>query len=105
MLRPTALVVLMVLMGLLGLTCGGINRAEVDDVCLGDDDTCPACASDDDCVFMGNPCTDYVACAHGDAELSFVELGCSEALERRWPDPEECACIDQVCQSGLDNDT
>ncbi len=98
-LLPRLPLVALIVVGGLSVTCGGIVRAEVEDVCLDDDDTCPVCESDDECVFMGNPCTDYVACAHTDAELAFVDIGCSEALERRWPEPEECGCVQQVCQS------
>lgn len=100
--RFAAILATLTLCGL-HLTCGGFVEAEVRDVCVEDPDLCPPCAADSECVFQGNACTDYVACAHPDAGLAFVEIGCSEALERRWPEDEACACVDQVCQSGLDD--
>lgn len=72
------------------------NRAEPVDACDVDSAACLACASDDECAWGGNPCTDTVYCAHVDASVSVVQIGCSEALERRWPAPEDCAC-DDVC--------
>ncbi|MEZ4380182.1 MAG: hypothetical protein R3A79_02450 [Nannocystaceae bacterium] len=107
--RAAAPVGLLGLIGLIALvapalSCGGVVKAEVVDVCVDEPERCPACARDDDCSFQGNACTEVVVCAHDDAGLVFVELGCSEALERRWPDDEACACVDQVCQSGLVGD-
>jgi len=102
--RALVLLFALFVLGAANLTCGGLVEAEVDDYCLGNPDACPACASDDACVFMGNACTDDVACAHVDADLAFVQIGCSEAQERRWPKDETCACVEQVCQSGLDED-
>lgn len=77
-------------------------RATVVDACLEDPELCPACEGDEDCGFSGNPCTDTVYCAHDAAELAVVQIGCSEALERRWPPDEDCACVDAICQSGAD---
>jgi hypothetical protein len=102
--RAAAALALVALAGL-DLTCGGgLVKAEVVDSCVDDPELCPSCESDADCGFQGNACTDVVACAHHDAGLVFTEIGCSEALERRWPDDEACACVDQVCQSGLGDD-
>ena len=101
--RRFAAILATLTLGALQLTCGGgLIEAEVHDVCVEDPDLCPPCTADSECVFQGNSCTDYVACAHPDADLAFVQIGCSEALERRWPENEACACVDQVCQSGLD---
>ncbi|HGG57881.1 MAG TPA: hypothetical protein ENK31_08820 [Nannocystis exedens] len=102
--RALASLVVLCALAALSLTCGGLVEAEVDDYCLENPDACPACASDDACVFMGNACTDQVVCAHVDTDLVFVQIGCSEAQERRWPQDEACACVEQVCQSGLDGD-
>ena len=84
-------------------------RAEVVDVCDRDDpadpadtgigQTCLPCASDAECVFQGNPCLETVACANVDDWLAFASLGCSAALERRWPSDDECACIDAECHA------
>ena len=80
---------------LLGLL--GCPRAEVVDYCTEED--CPPCARDAECVFTGNACTDTVYCAHEDSEIAVVQIGCSKAQERRWPDPSACVCADTVCQS------
>ncbi|MCB9568979.1 MAG: hypothetical protein H6710_17480 [Myxococcales bacterium] len=101
--RPAAALLALALVAPL-ITCGGLQKASVDDPCVDDPELCPPCASDDECVFQGNACTDYVACAHVNAELAFVQIGCSEALERRWPDDEACLCVESVCQSGLGDD-
>lgn len=55
-------------------------------------DGCPPCTSDAECVFQGNACTETVYCAHEDAEIAVVMIGCSEASEHPWPDPLECMC-------------
>lgn len=77
----------------------GCPRATVVDACVEDPALCPACEGDLDCAFTGNPCTDTVYCAHVDAPISVIQIGCSPALERRWPPDEDCACIDAVCRS------
>ena len=75
------------------------KRAAIVDACLEDPDLCPACASDDDCAFGGNACTETVYCAHVDAEIAVVMIGCSPAMEYAWPSDEDCVCSASVCQS------
>ena len=74
-------------------------RADVVDYCLESHGECEPCAADRDCAFMGNPCLDAVYCARVGTPIAVAQLGCSAALERRWPDDDACACIEQVCQS------
>lgn len=82
----------------LALTCVR-PEAEVHDYCLDHPGECEPCQADDHCRFTGNPCTDAVYCAREGTPIAVVDIGCSEALERRWPDDDECVCVDQVCQS------
>lgn len=84
---------------LLALLLFACPRATVVDACLEDPDLCPACEGDADCGFTGNSCTDTVYCAHDEAQISVIQIGCSPALERRWPPDEACGCVDTVCQS------
>lgn len=81
---------------LLVLACRG--QATVQEPCVDDPTRCPACDVDAECVFQGNSCYDTVDCAHVGAGLAYAQLGCSEALEYRWPDDADCACIESVCQ-------
>lgn len=73
--------------------------AEVTEPCLDDPELCPPCSSDDECSLQGNPCLETVACAHEDAGLAFVQIGCSKGTEYAWPEPEVCQCVDEVCQA------
>ncbi len=86
------------------VACQG--QAEVVDICdtVSEDtvDTgiyavCQPCKSDSDCAFQGNSCTETTYCAHVDASIAVVEIGCSKALEYKWPDDEDCLCVDQEC--------
>jgi hypothetical protein len=83
------------------LLCGLLTScaAEVSNYCVSNPEECPECENDSDCVFTGNPCTDYVYCAHREVEVIVVSIGCSEAQERRWPDDDECRCIGGVCRA------
>ncbi len=72
-------------------------EAEVVDYCALEPDNCPPCVSDAECRFSGNPCTDTVYCAHVEAAISVVQIGCSEAQERAWPPAETCACRQSAC--------
>lgn len=92
-----ALVVLLVLLAG-ALTCVH-PEAEVHDYCLDNPGECDPCASDDQCLFTGNPCTDAVYCVRQGTGVAVVDIGCSKALERRWPDDDACVCVDQICQS------
>lgn len=83
---------------LAALLLGGCRRAEVVNHCLRENGECPPCASNADCGFSGNACTETVVCAHRDVSITVIEIGCSEQLEYSWPDPEECACTNSVCQ-------
>lgn len=83
---------------LAALLLGGCRSAEVVNHCLKADGNCSPCASSADCVFSGNSCTETVFCAHKDAPITVIDIGCSEQLEYSWPDPEECACVNSVCQ-------
>ena len=69
------------------------------DYCLEDPDNCPACAADADCSWSGNSCYDTVYCVSEGTELAHPMLGCSPALEHPWPEPEACACVDEVCRT------
>lgn len=80
------------LSGLLFCACRG--QATVVNACAQDEALCLPCASDRDCRFTGNPCTETVYCAHRDAPVVTVDLGCDEALEYGWPDDSECRCED-----------
>lgn len=77
------------------------RTAEVVSWCDEHPGECAACASDDDCKYSGNPCTETVYCAHRDAGISVVEIGCDSALEYAWPDPSTCQCDASVCRSEL----
>lgn len=73
--------------------------AEVSNYCVTSPEECPDCDDDSDCGFTGNPCTDFVYCAHRDAEVITVSIGCSAAQERSWPDDDECRCVLGVCRA------
>lgn len=84
------------------LMLAGCRSAEVVNHCLNADENCLPCASAADCGFTGNACTKTVFCAHREADISVVQIGCDEAIEYSWPDPEECACVASVCQYAAD---
>jgi hypothetical protein len=76
------------------------GAADVYDLCdPGPPDTgdCLECSVDDDCHITGNPCLASAWCANRDAEVVTVQLGCSEAMEYRWPDDETCRCQGGTC--------
>ena len=73
--------------------------ATVQDLCVEQPELCPACAEDTECVYGGNNCYETVDCLHQDAEVAYPDLGCSDALTYRWPDPETCGCVEGVCRS------
>jgi len=80
------------------LLFAGCRSAEVRNFCLEAEGNCPPCASNAECVFAGNSCTETVFCVRSGSAPAVIQIGCSEALEYSWPDPEECACIDSVCR-------
>lgn len=86
---------LTVLVVLLAPAC---RVADVFEPCVDDPGSCPACAGDDDCAFQGNDCTDSVACAHVEAGLAFIDIGCLEGSEYAWPPDDECRCVEAVCR-------
>lgn len=57
---------------------------------------CHRCESDADCGFTGNVCTGEVFCAHHDAEVVSIDIGCSP--EPSMPDESGCICRDGHCQ-------
>lgn len=85
-----------------GLLLGGAGcrqAATPVDYCLEDTGNCPSCASEADCHWSGNSCYDTVYCVSSGTNLAHPDLGCSAALEHRWPEPEACACVDSVCRT------
>jgi hypothetical protein len=72
--------------------------ATVYEPCVDDPGSCPACAGDEDCSFQGNDCTESVYCAHLDAGLTFIEIGCLESAVYSWPPDDECRCVEAVCR-------
>jgi hypothetical protein len=72
-------------------------RAEVVNACDVDSAACLACEDDAACAYVGNPCTDTVYCAHEDASIAVIEIGCSAALERTWPSEDTCKCVAREC--------
>jgi hypothetical protein len=75
---------------LLALAC---NRATPVDWCAENPEEDCSCEADAECIWQANPCNEEVFCAPADAGLLFTQIGCSKALEHRWPDPEDCACL------------
>jgi hypothetical protein len=74
-------------------------RAEIVDYCVENPGECAPCTADDQCSFTGNPCLDAVYCAREGTAIAVADLGCSAALERRWPEDEACVCAAQRCES------
>ena len=73
------------------------RTASVVDACDLDDSLCLSCASDAACGYTGNACTDTVYCAHQDAEITVVEIGCDPAVEYAWPADDTCRCVASAC--------
>ena len=74
------------------------GQANVVEHCAEPDAGCPACSAATDCVFTGNACTSTVYCTHRNASIAVIEIGCDPAVEYSWPDEEQCACVNTVCQ-------
>lgn len=81
----------------LALLLSGCRDATVIDACLEEPERCLPCAGDQDCTYQGNACTETVYCAHVEAEIPVVQIGCSGALEYDWPEPESCICQEGSC--------
>lgn len=62
-----------------------------------DEANCIACQRDAECGYTGNACTETVYCAHQDASIAVIEIGCSKAVEYQWPDASTCGCVDGFC--------
>jgi hypothetical protein len=86
---------------LLFLACRVPDRVDACDLRSDDPelDMCPACTTDAECSWVGNPCTDAVYCAHKDAPLAVIAIGCSKAMEYRWPSEADCGCVEGACRS------
>jgi hypothetical protein len=97
MIRQTGLALALLAFSPLALgACKG--RAEVVNHCDTASSTCSPCASDADCAFTGNACTETVYCAHRDASIVVITIGCDPAAEYSWPDDDECACVAATCR-------
>lgn len=68
------------------------------DACDLDPANCLPCSRDADCGYSGNPCLETVYCAHKDAQIAVIEIGCSSALEYAWPDEASCRCVENACK-------
>ena len=73
------------------------RTATVRDACDVDPEYCLTCDGDTDCGYTGNPCTETVYCAHGDAAIAVIQIGCDKAIEYAWPADETCRCIEGSC--------
>lgn len=62
-------------------------------------ETCISCETDADCQWSGNSCLKTVYCAHQDASIAVIEIGCQQAMEYQWPPPENCACEAGTCRA------
>ena len=82
---------------LLALAC---RSATVVDACASDPDWCLACDASADCAYTGNPCTETVYCAHVDAPIAVIQIGCDPAIEYTWPEADTCGCVAATCASG-----
>ena len=63
----------------LGVACSGClvsTRNACDGDLAADPESCRRCASDDDCIFQGNPCEGVVVCAHREVGIVSTDLGC-----------------------------
>jgi hypothetical protein len=82
----------------LALVLAGCRQATVVDACsLEGDGMCPVCESDEQCHYTGNPCLATVYCAHEDAQIAVIEIGCEAATEYAWPDDATCRCVANAC--------
>ncbi len=75
------------------------RTATIVDACDEDLAFCLPCETDAECVLGGNPCLETVYCQHEDAGIAVIEIGCSAAVEYRWPDASACTCEAGVCSS------
>lgn len=79
---------------LLLLAC---RTATVVNACDEDPSWCLPCASDRECVLMGNPCLETVYCAQEGAQIATIEIGCSDEMEYVWPEASTCTCQSGFC--------
>ncbi len=89
------MILLLLALGCPAFTLSG--AATVIDACAADPEWCITCDDAADCAFTGNPCTETVYCAHADAQIPVIQIGCDPAVEYTWPDPESCACVAGAC--------
>ncbi|MDP2316605.1 MAG: hypothetical protein Q8P41_27170 [Pseudomonadota bacterium] len=75
------------------------RTATVVNACDLDPSLCLACSTDDECVYTGNACTETVYCAHEDAPIAVVQIGCDRVAEYAWPAPETCRCVAGACSA------
>lgn len=73
------------------------RTATVVDACTLGDELCLPCASDDECVYLGNSCTDTVYCAQEEAPIAVIQIGCDPAAEYAWPAASTCRCVQERC--------
>lgn len=83
---------------LLGLLLTGCRTATVVNGCDVGEEACLPCEADTECGYGGNACTETVYCAHEDAPIAVIEIGCDAALEHRWPAEESCRCVGGKCE-------
>ncbi len=100
--RPVVAALLGLGMALLAASC---RRAEVANHCVEHPGECQPCASNEDCRYSGNPCTETVYCAQKDTPIAVIDIGCDSAVEYAWPDPSTCQCEASVCRSELGRET
>ena len=77
----------------------GCRQATVVDGCDVSEEACLACSTSDECAFTGNECLETVYCAHVDAPINVIEIGCEDIAEYSWPDAENCACVEGYCSA------
>ncbi len=80
------------------LALQGCKQATVVNGCDYGDDACLECSADSECSYGGNACTETVYCAHQDAPIAVIEIGCDEAIEYAWPAADTCQCIESRCE-------
>ena len=74
------------------------RNATVVNGCDVSDDACLACSGNDECAFTGNACLEAVYCAHVDAPINVLEIGCEDLAEYAWPDAGNCGCVAGFCE-------
>lgn len=79
----------------------GCKQATVVNGCDYGQEACLECAADSECRYAGNPCTETVYCAHDDASIAVIEIGCDAAIEYAWPDAGTCQCVERRCEQFL----